>query len=127
MNEAHITHLQVHENEPHLSTVKLRSVLLLAFFYAVAFLSLLFTLPPMVVVAQTPSNHFMFIAQDINYDIAQDVIKMESDYVYECTSQPHLVHISKCMASNIFIHLLGLGRLFGIFESKAAFVLVHTY
>ena len=35
--------------------------------------------------------------------------------------------ISKCMASNIFIDLLGLGRIFGIFECKAAFVLVHTY
>ena len=93
MNEAHITHLQVCENEPHLSTVNLRSVLLLAFFYAVAFLSLLFTLPPMVVVAQTPSNHFMFIAQDINYDIAQDVIKIESDYRlwmhFPTTFSPH--------------------------------------
>ena len=127
MNEAHITHLQVRENEPHLSTVKLRSVLLLAFIYVVAFLSLLFTLPPMVVVAQTPSNHFMFIAQDINYDIAQDVIKWSQTTVYECTSQPHLVHICKCMASSIFIHLLGLGRIFGIFECKAAFLLVHTY
>ena len=101
--------------------------MLLAFIYAVALLSLLFPLPPMVVVAQTPSNHFMFIAQDINYDIAQDVIKMESDYVYECTSQPHLVHISKRMALNIFVHLLGLGRIFGIFECKAAFVFVHSY
>jgi len=62
--------------------------MLLAFICAMTFLSLLFTLPPMVVVAQTPSNHFMFIVQDINYDIAQDinydiaqgVIKMESDY-----------------------------------------------
>ena len=54
--------------------------MLLAFIYAAAFLSLLLTLPPMVVVAQTPSSHFMFIAQDINYDIVQGVVKMESEY-----------------------------------------------
>jgi len=81
MNEAHITHLQVKMSPTHMSTVKLRVILmLLAFICAAAFLSLLFTLPPMVVVAQTPSSHFMFIAQDIKYDIVQGVIKMESDY-----------------------------------------------
>ena len=79
MNEAHITHLQV-KMSPTWAPSSLESVMLLAFICAAAFLSLLFTLPPMVVVAQTPSSHFMYIAQDINYDIAQGVIKMESDY-----------------------------------------------